>query len=178
MHDLLKFYSWLQALHASQGLPRIILYIGSVILTILLWNQTHGFAQAIAFVAVTIGLYFAMLMFLSDPIELLRYICLKVFFLALSIVRISAKIVLVTLASILSLIYFLMPIDIIPDILLGIGWIEDILIAIGLVSYAASADVTLPEKTESIDTAQYPELKRFIAAVLAIFATTILRVIT
>ena len=163
MHDLLKFLSLLQTLSSGPNLLRSFLYISLAIFVYYLWGYDAVWAKVISFLVVDIALYFLIVIFLSNPLELIKYSFLKMFFLLLSALRIGIKLILIAISFVISIVYFISPIDIVPDILLGIGWIDDILLAVGLVSYAANSDLQIPDYSFRNNEEGYPIFKSILA---------------
>jgi uncharacterized membrane protein YkvA (DUF1232 family) len=144
MPEFLKLLSVVQVVSSWQSLVRAAWYLFVAVLLYNLWWAEHPLARLIGFAIADVVLFYVMIAFLRAPVEYAQYLALKALFLLLGVVRLTSKAFLMCLAFLLSAIYFMSPIDIIPDLLLGIGWIDDLLLAIGLISWSMSAKVRFP----------------------------------
>jgi uncharacterized membrane protein YkvA (DUF1232 family) len=133
-----------------------------------MWFSSIEALRWVAFLLVWAGLSFALIFFLSSPLQWLNYLLFQAFFLALTLLRLCVKLVVVVLSIVLSAIYFISPIDLIPDLLLGLGWIDDVLIAWALISWAWKAQIEIPMPSVSAEeVSEQPLWKRLLAILLA-----------
>lgn len=172
MHDLLQLLSSLQSLATMPSTARSVgwgcLAVAVLGATAWMWCSSVEVLQWAAFLLVWVGLSFALLLFLGSPLQWVNYLLIQGFFLSLTLLRLGIKLVIVTLSVVLSVIYFISPIDIIPDIFLGLGWIDDALIAWGLITWAWKAEIEIPMPPISAEeAAEQPLWKRLLAVILA-----------
>lgn len=163
MHDLL---SLLYRLISLLNLLRILPCIGLAFIVFYLWGYDAVWAKIISFLVVDITIYFVIITFLSNPLELLKYVCLKLFFLFLTLFTVVAKIILVVVFIIVWIVYFISPIDIIPDIIVGIGWIDDFLLAVGLILSVANLSLEFPDY-KLTDNNSYPVFRNILAVIIS-----------
>lgn len=178
MHDFLKLVSLLKTIALGRDYAINIGYLILGVIVVYLWFSENVLAKAISFLSVDIALYFVLVVFLSSPVDFLYYLSLKIFSISFTVLRYGIKIILLILAIILSFVYFISPVDIIPDVFLGIGWIDDLLLASGLIIGAISSDVRIPEYRLGYSESAYPTLKRIITVMLSTAITYILRIVT
>ena len=172
MHDLLQLLSSLQSLFTMPSTVRSAgwgcLAVAVLGVTGWMWFSSVEVLHWVAFLLVWAGLSFALLLFLSSPLQWVNYLVIQGFFLSLTLLRLGIKLVVVSLSVILSVIYFISPIDIIPDIFLGLGWIDDALIAWGLITWAWKAEIEIPMPAVSAaEASEQPFWKRLLAVFLA-----------
>jgi uncharacterized membrane protein YkvA (DUF1232 family) len=179
MSDLLHLLSWIQTATSAKSILRTGAWLVAVVMLWMLRTSGSSGARWLGFVGVDVALYFGVVTFFQAPIEWIKYLFVNMIFLALSASRIAIKLILIGLAALLSLIYFISPIDFIPDILLGFGWIDDALVAFGLICYAARSNYTLPVPSISAeDAATHPTWKIACVVTVSTCLTGLLRAAT
>jgi uncharacterized membrane protein YkvA (DUF1232 family) len=179
MSELLRLISLIQTAASAQSYARAAAWILGAIVIWWLWGAESAVLRLIAFVgadaAVCVGIWY----FLKAPVEWAKYLFVNAVFLMLGLSRVFIKAIVMGIAILLSIIYFLSPLDFIPDILLGLGWIDDVLVAIGLISYAANSKFTIPVPSISAEeAADRPGWKVALVATLGTILTLIVRAAT
>ncbi len=179
MSELLRLLSLIQTIGSAKYLVRAGAWILAALILWWLWVAESPLARFFAFVGVAAALYGGIWYFLEAPVEWTKYLFVKLIFVMLGASRLVIKIVLMGVAILLSAIYFISPIDFIPDILIGLGWIDDALVAFGLISYAANSKFSLPVPTISAEEAgEHPAWKVAFVATAATGITWVLRMAT
>ena len=153
MSDLLRLFAWIQTAASAKSIGRTIAGILLAILVWQLWTAESALGRFVAFVAVDLALCAGIFVFLQAPVEVTQWLFIQLIYGMLTISRTFIKLIIMGLACLLSFIYFISPIDIIPDLLLGLGWIDDALVAFGLISYASRSNYQLPLPSMSIEEA-------------------------
>ena len=144
MHEILL------ALSRLQTLSNIRSYIISLTIIIGLCLIIWALAGDIWWLSITATIASAAIIsvgifvFLEGPVQWTSFLIQKAFILSISIFAASIRVVAYGLAAVLSVVYFIWPLDLITDIIIIFGWIEDVAIAIGLFSVARSADIEMP----------------------------------
>ena len=176
MSDLLRLLSWIQTAASAKSIARTVVGILIAIVIFQLWTAESSLARFIGFSGVDIAICLAIFIFLQAPVEVTQWFFIQLVYGMLTMSRFLIKIILMGVAATLSLIYFISPIDIIPDILLGLGWIDDALVAFGLISYASRSNYSVPIPSMSIDEAsRHPAWKLAMIATTGTILTIILR---
>ncbi len=179
MSDLLHVVSWIQTATSVRTYLRIGGWLLAALAVWMFWASDSPLARWIGFIAVDVALYLGIITFMRAPAEWLRYLFVSLIFVSMAMSQIIIKVTLMGMATILSVIYFLSPIDIIPDLLLGLGWIDDALIAWGLISYAAKSQYALPVPSISVEEAvEHPAWKVASIAVVSTCLAGLLRAAT
>lgn len=149
MHDLLHMLSNVQMFTTWQGWLRCAGYVGGGTLIWWFWRDESLVAKGLTYLAVATVFYFLTTEFMKSPrafvVNALRTIGRTAF----SIGRTVVRWVCILFALLASLVYFLSPCDIIPDVLIGFGWIDDALVAIGLVTGASRVKVEPPHPDDT-----------------------------
>lgn len=144
MHGILVALARLQTI---TNLRSYLLTLAAVLLTALaLWSLGSDvwllglLAVVTVSTVLTVGAFF----FLEAPGRWAVFLFHKAIYSIVSVFAASVRIASYSIAGLLSLIYFLWPIDLIPDVILIFGWFEDIAIAFGLFAAARSAQHRMP----------------------------------
>ena len=179
MSELLKLIAWAQTAASAKYLPRITAWVLSAIVLGILWFSESSVMRSFGFVGVDVAIYMGLFFFVQSPVEWAKILFVKLIFTILGASRLIIKVVLICVSLLLSAVYVISPCDIIPDILLGLGQLDDILITIGLVSYAANSKYSLPVPTMSAeDAADLPFWKVVLLATMSTVITWFLRIVT
>lgn len=179
MSDLLHALYNLLALASVRSCAIAAGWLGGGFVVWRLWFSETTWTRWLGFLAVDVGLALGVLVFLRAPLQWINYIFFELLFLMLSASRALIKISLVIISAILSLIYFISPIDVVPDLLLGLGWIDDALVAWALIMRAVKSEYAVPMPDVSAeDVAGRPAWKIACAVVVATFLTALLRLAT
>lgn len=174
MHDLLTAVGRVQSISSVPGILRNIATVGAAALGLFLWGYDAPWARVVSFIAVDAVLFLVIIRFLAHPLEMVRYVLVKLLLLFLSLFKLGLVVVFkLLIPAIIAIIYFISPIDLIPDIVLGIGWVDDLGVVIGLVIYAINTQVAMPSAVPDDNTS--PAVRYLIAAALATFLTYLLR---
>lgn len=179
MPSALSRVSWPQTMASAK--PWLRIGGGAVIAVVLwlLWNAETPWVRWLGFIGVAIVVDFGVVAFLEAPMEWLRYWTFRAVFGLLSASRAIIRALLIMLAALLSAIYALSPLDFIPDVLIGLGWIDDLLVAFGLIFYAAKWRYAIPAPSASAkETARHPVGRVVSAAAIAVGLAGLLRLIT
>lgn len=180
MSELLKLLTSIQTLSSWRSLLTNAGYVAVGLFVIYLWRMDAGLARLLSYFLAIGLLYLGLMIFLKAPAGYAKYLYIKAIFLVLSLFRMASKAIVMGIALLLSFIYFISPIDIIPDILIGLGWIDDALIAFGLISFAANSKITVPvpDPENELEFQQNPRKYQIISIIVATVLVTLARLIT
>lgn len=149
MHDLLHMLSNFQLLTTWQGWLRCIGYAVGAGLIWWFWRDESVAVKVLTYLAVATVFYFLTTEFMKSPrafvVNAVRTIGRTLF----SIGRTVIRWICIVLAILASAVYFFSPCDLIPDIIVGFGWIDDALLAIGLITGAAKVKVEPPHPEDT-----------------------------
>lgn len=90
-------------------------------------------------------LYKTLRSFLADPHEFMTTLGIKIGCFIFGIFKFVFHVVQGIIVFILGIVYAVFPIDFIPDLLIGIGQIDDILVLMGTFSFLVSRSFTFPK---------------------------------
>ena len=136
MHD---FLVWASRAHFALNARKNLTSIGTfslLVLAITLCSSSYLIVRiagnSIIFAAITVIIF----IFLTSPREWIAYLKENVPMFVLSFFIVSIRMIAWICAGFLSILYFIWPLDLIPDFIVLFGWIEDLAIG-GALAFAA-----------------------------------------
>jgi Protein of unknown function (DUF1232) len=134
IHQFFKIASTVQTASALPTILKNTGYALAVCMVLMLWFSGSPLLRGAAFLSTNYALYRVGLLALSNPNQFFMALCASLLKCVFTALRFGAKGLILLSAAV----YAISPIDLISDVLIGLGWIEDILFCVGAVVIARS----------------------------------------